>query len=182
MKEITFITGNQNKADFLAKHLGVPVLHQALDLTEIQGALHDIVISKAEEAYGAVKGPVLVEDASLAFPASSNWPGPYIKHYLKERGIAGLIREAYSLPDQSALGRVCYGLHDGTEVHLFDGEMRGRIARAPGSGGRGFGFDSVFINEGFDVPRSDMSEEDYDRTSHRMLAIQSLRDFLTNPT
>jgi inosine/xanthosine triphosphate pyrophosphatase family protein len=36
MKQITFITGNQKKADYLAKYLGFQVDHQKIDLDEIQ--------------------------------------------------------------------------------------------------------------------------------------------------
>ena len=36
MKNITYITGNQKKTDFLAKYLGHPISHQKIDLDEIQ--------------------------------------------------------------------------------------------------------------------------------------------------
>ena len=36
MKRVTFITGNQSKADYLAKYLGFPVEHIKLDLDELQ--------------------------------------------------------------------------------------------------------------------------------------------------
>ena len=44
MKHVTFITGNQAKADYLAKHLGFSVQHHKLDLDEIQSLdLREIV-------------------------------------------------------------------------------------------------------------------------------------------
>jgi inosine/xanthosine triphosphate pyrophosphatase family protein len=49
MNEITFITGNQGKADFLAKHLGVEVGHQKLDLDEIQSLVGTIAQSPVGE-------------------------------------------------------------------------------------------------------------------------------------
>ena len=58
MKEVTFITGNQKKADYLAKYLGFPVKHHKLDLDEIQSLdLREIVEHKMRQAYEAVKGP-----------------------------------------------------------------------------------------------------------------------------
>jgi inosine triphosphate pyrophosphatase len=180
MKELVFITGNQHKADFLAKHIGIPLEHHKLDLTEVQSLdLHEIVEHKAREAYKILGNPVLVEDASLSFDALGRLPGPYIKWFIEEIGYDGLLDLANRLPDQAAHGRVCYGLYSGTELQLFDGEMHGRIAKVAGTGSRGFGFDRIFINEGFEAPRSDMSEADYARTSYRTMGIEKLRAYLT---
>ena len=61
MKDLTFITGNQNKADFLAKHLGVPVAHHKLDLDEIQSLDPRVVVEhKVRQAYEVLNKPVLV--------------------------------------------------------------------------------------------------------------------------
>ena len=52
MKDITFVTGNQKKADYLAKYLGFPVKHQKLDLDEIQSLdLKQIVEHKVRQAF-----------------------------------------------------------------------------------------------------------------------------------
>lgn len=179
MKDLTFITGNQNKADFLAKHLGVPVAHHKLDLDEIQSLEpHEVVEHKVLQAYEILKRPVLVEDAALIFTAMGRLPGTFVKWFIEEIGYDGLLRMANSLPDQTALGRVCYGLYDGGEVHYFDGEMHGHIAPEARDGGMGFGFDPIFINDGFDKTRAEMSEEEYAQTSYRTPAIEKLRAFL----
>jgi len=179
MKDLTFITGNQNKADFLAKHLGRPVAHHKLDLDEIQSLdIHAVVEYKALEAYKALKRPVLVEDANLVFVAMGRLPGTFIRWFIEEIGYDGLLRLANSLPDQTAYGMVSYGYYDGSgEVRFFDGEMHGRIAKEPrGSGG--FGFDPIFINDGFDKTRAEMTEAEYAQSSYRTPAIEKLRAFL----
>ncbi|HSX06045.1 MAG TPA: non-canonical purine NTP pyrophosphatase [Candidatus Saccharimonadales bacterium] len=181
MNDPTFITGNQNKADFLAKHLGVPVAHHKLDLDEIQSLdPHVVVEHKVRQAYEALHTPVLVEDAGLIFTAMGQLPGTFIKWFIEEIGYDGLLRLAHSLPDQTAVGRVCYGLYDGTNMHFFDGEMRGRIADEARDEGRGFGFDPIFINDGFTKTRAQMTEEEYDITSYRTDAISKLREYLQN--
>ena len=77
-KNITFITGNQDKADYLAKYLGLPVKHIKLDLDEIQSLdLSSIVEHKVRQAYDKIKTPVIVEDVSLEFTA---WQVPHILH------------------------------------------------------------------------------------------------------
>lgn len=179
MKDITFITGNQHKADFLAEHLGLPVAHHKLDLDEIQSLdPHEVVEHKVRQAYDILHTPVLVEDAGLIFTAMGRLPGTYVKWFIEEMGYEGLLKLANNLPEQTAIGRVCYGLYDGTQLHFFDGEMRGHIAAQARDGGQGFGFDPIFINDGFTKTRAEMTATEYARTSYRTMAIDTLRAFL----
>ncbi len=70
MVNVTFITGNQKKADYLAKYLGFSVNHVKIDLDEIQSlSLQEIVTHKVKQAYEKVQSPVIVEDVSLEFEA-----------------------------------------------------------------------------------------------------------------
>jgi non-canonical purine NTP pyrophosphatase (RdgB/HAM1 family) len=179
--QITFITGNQHKADFLAKWLGHPIQHRKLDLDELQSLdLHAVVEHKARQAYAILKRPVLVEDASLTFPAMGRLPGTFIKWFIEELGYDGLLKLANSLSSPEAVGRVCYAVCDGDEVKIFEGEMCGRIAtEARGSGG--FGFDPIFINEGYNITRAEMADQDdslYAQTSYRTQAMAKLKKYL----
>lgn len=177
--KLTFITGNQNKVDFLAEHLHRPIAHHKLDLEEMQSLdPHDVVEHKVMQAYGILKRPVLVEDAGLIFTAMGRLPGTFIRWFIEEIGYDGLLRMAQGLPDSSAFANVSYGYYDGSEVHFFDGRMHGRIAPEARDGGMGFGFDPIFINDGFDKTRAEMTKEEYARTSFRTQAIEKLRVFL----
>lgn len=178
MKEITFITGNQYKADYLAKWVGRPVNHIKLDLDEIQSFnVREIAEHKARQAYDIVKKPVLVEDATLRFTAMGRLPGPYIKWFIEELSISGICKLVDGLASREAIGLVCFVLYDGKTMHYFEGEMHGTIAKAPRGTG-GFGFDAIFINEGFTETRGEMSEEMYAVTSSRSKAIEKLKEFL----
>jgi non-canonical purine NTP pyrophosphatase (RdgB/HAM1 family) len=178
LKEVIFITGNQNKANILQRGLGVPVKHHKLDLEEIQSLdLREVAEHKAREAYDILGEPVLIEDASLTFVAMGRLPGTFVKWFIEELGIPGLAKLAQSLPSQEAVGRVLYAYCDGESVQFFEGTMEGRIVAEP-RGDTGFGFDPIFINKGYDVTRAEMSQEDYDATSYRTLAMQPLREYL----
>src|SRR6185369_2716238 len=176
--DLTFITGNQHKADFIAKWLGYQVKHHKLDLDELQTLdLHKVVEHKVRQAYHILKKPVLVEDASLTFPAMGRLPGTFIKWFIEELGYDGLLKLAHSLPSPEAVGRVCYAVCGGKQVHIFDGEMKGKIAsEARGSGG--FGFDPIYINDGYEITRAEMSEADYAKTSYRTPAMEKLKKYL----
>jgi len=176
--DLVFITGNQHKADFLAKWLGRPIQHHKLDLDELQSLdLHTVVEHKVRQAYDILKKPVLVEDASLTFPAMGRLPGTFIKWFIEEMGLEGLHKLALSLPSQEAHGTVCYAFYDGKDVKIFDGEMHGRIGpEIRGTGG--FGFDAMFINDGYDITRAEMDEEVHAKTSYRTDAMTKLKEYL----
>jgi XTP/dITP diphosphohydrolase len=62
-------------------------------------------------------------------------------------------------------------------LRFFEGTMQGTIAHeARGTGG--FGFDPIFINDGYTKTRAEMSEEEYAKTSYRKKALDKLIAFL----
>lgn len=174
----TFITGNEHKAKYVAEWLGAHVPHHKLDLDEIQTLdLHELVNRKAKQAFDILKTPVLIEDAQLTCAALGNLPGPFIKFFVDEIGPSGIAKMLDAFDDRSAHGRICYGLYDGVVMQYFEGEMHGKIAKEP-HGENGFGFDRIFINDGYDVTRGQMSDEDYARTSYRKIALDKLKEYL----
>jgi inosine triphosphate pyrophosphatase len=180
--DLTFITGNQNKADFLAKWLDHPVKHHKLDLDELQSLdLHTVVEHKVRQAYNIIKQPTLVEDVSFTFAYMGRLPGTFIKWFIEELGYEGVHKLALAFPNREAIAKVCYGFYDGQDLKMFDGEMKGRISNEPrGSGG--FGFDPIFINEGYIITRAEMNEDDYAKTSYRTQAIEKLKQYLSKRT
>lgn len=175
--DITFITGNQAKAEQLAFHLDIPLAHHRLDLTEIQSLdLESVVRDKAERAYQILQKPVLVEDTSLIFPALGALPGPLIKWFLQELGNEGLVRllEGHS---RKAIAEVQFGFHDGTQCHIVSGIMRGQIAEHP-RGTQGFGWDPIFIPEGSQKTWAEMDLVEQSATSMRRLALEKLKSIL----
>lgn len=175
----TFITGNQSKADYFSRQMGIEIPHQKVDLDELQSNdLHVIVEHKLRQAYGVVKTPVLVEDVSLAFNALGGLPGPYIKWFVEYTGAEACCRMLDGFGDRSAVIRCTYGYFDGEHMEFFDSELPGTISDQP-RGENGFGFDTFFINEGYDITRAEMSQEENERTyAEQMKPFKSVRKFL----
>lgn len=120
MQSVTFITGNQKKADYLAKYLGFPVEHRKIDLDELQSLdLYEIVEHKVKQAYEIVKSPVLVEDVSLEFSALGRLPGTFIKFFLLEMPYEKVC-ELLDGKDRSAVARCVYAYYDGTQLQYFE--------------------------------------------------------------
>ena len=177
MKNITYITGNQHKADYLANLLGLPISYQKVDLDEIQSLdLSKILKHKVRQAYDIIKKPVVVEDTSLEFKALGGLPGPFIKHFIEhmsEEDICSLLDGK----DRSATARCMFGYFDGENEVYFEGGMDGTIPEKP-RGDRGYGFDRFFIPEGFSVTRAEQNDEDHKAVYLKIKPIMQLKEFL----
>ncbi len=175
---MTFITGNAGKAKYLSDYFHAPIEHRKLDLVEIQSLdLEEIVRDKAERAFTIVNGPVLVEDVSLGFTAMSGLPGPLIKWFLESLSNEGLCRLLDSYKDRSATARVMFAICDGSGVHTFGGSRKGSIADAP-RGEMGFGWDPIFIPDGYTKTWAEMTDDEKHATSMRKIALKKMTKFL----
>lgn len=177
--KLTFITSNAVKAAQLGWHLNYPVEHQKLVLPEIQSLdLREVVAHKAREAYKQVGSPVLVEDFSLVLNALGKLPGPFIKWFWDEIGPAGVCRLPNDFDDHSAVATVAFGLYDGKDLHIFEGQAQGTIAQSP-RGEALFGSDSIFIPVGHSKTWSEMSQKEGEETSIRRAALKKLEAHLS---
>lgn len=181
MTDIIFVTGNQNKADYFARLMGLPIGHLKIDLDELQSLdLHEIVEHKVRQAYDQIKTPVIVEDVSLEFTALNGLPGPFIKFFIERTGAESCCRLLDGFSDRSATIRCTFGYYDGHEVRLFDSAMTGTISDRP-RGDNGYGFDRIFISEGYDITRAEMSQELNEETYQNfMKPFGAVRTFLTS--
>lgn len=179
MANITFITGNQNKADYLAKYLGFPVDHVKLDLDEIQSLdLKEITEHKVRQAYGLINKPVIVEDVALEFAALGGLPGPFIKFFIENipfEEICSMINGK----SRDASARCVFGYFDGQSLELIEGCLDGTIAETP-SGENGYGWDKLFIPQGYAVTRASLSEEDYQKTYLMFKPFEKLKEYLVS--
>ena len=177
MIRIIFITGNQNKADYLAKYLGRPIDHVKLDLDEIQSlALREIVEHKVRQAYDKVKKPVIVEDVSLEFEALGGLPGPFIKFFV-EKVPFETICSMVDGKTRKATARCVFGYFDGKYVELMEGSLDGEVATVP-AGENGYGWDRIFIPQGYLVTRASLSEEEDRKTYLQIKPLAKLKEFL----
>lgn len=175
---ITFITSNLSKADQLARYFHKPVLHKKIDLVEIQSLdVRKIVEHKAKEAYNQIGTPVLVEDVALTFHALGKLPGPFIKWFLADLKNEGLCKLLDGYQDRSATALVCFGLYDGHELKIFEGEREGVIAASP-RGETSFGWNPIFIPDGYTKTWAEMDMEEQNETSMRRLALEKLAKYL----
>ena len=175
---ITFVTGNKGKAEEITRQTSLPIQTAALDLYEVQSLdVREVIEAKAREAYKIIGTPVLVDDASLSIDELGGLPGALVRWFLQGVGAEGICRFADQSPTRKATASVAIGYFDGTDFVPFISEVRGTISDHP-RGTNGYGWDVVFIQEGYDVTRGELSKEEYDKVSIRRPALQSLAAYL----
>ena len=180
MNKLTFITGNAGKAKYLSDYFHLQVDHVKLNLPEIQSlSLKEVVEDKAKRAYEIVKSPVIVEDVSLIFKGLKDLPGPLIKWFLESLGNEGLCRLAVGLENQEALAEVEFAICNETGVHTFSGLIEGVISHSP-RGEMGFGWDPIFIPNGYTKTWAEMNNDEKHTTSMRKIALGKISKFLKN--
>lgn len=187
IENLIFITGNPQKAAYLAKWLNVDIPHQKVALEELQSLdLAAVVTHKAKSAYDIIKKPVLVEDVALTFHALGRLPGTLVKWFLEEIGTEGLCRMMQPFDEKTATASIMYGLFDGKELHTFEGHVKGTVAPEPrfseaSSWKMSTSWNSVFIPNGqSSQPKTygEMTDEELLPFSHRGQAIAKLRQYL----
>lgn len=181
MSNVTFITGNENKAKFLARLLGMELDYHKLNLDEIQSIdPKEVVEHKVRQAYGILKRPVLVEDTCMGLDVLGGLPGPFIKFFIEQEGGAEKIcRMADGLDSRRATATVTFGYYDGEKLEFFQNSIHGEIAHRPGKEVNGFGWDVVFVPDNYGgVVRSELGEADYDKSYLEVKPIGQVREFL----
>ncbi|KAJ3319186.1 hypothetical protein HDV06_006626 [Boothiomyces sp. JEL0866] len=173
-----FVTGNINKLKETREILGVELENVKLDLDEIQGSTREIVLHKIKQALEIVQGPVIIEDTCLCFNALHELPGPYIKWFLESIGNQGLVKMLHGFDDKTAFAKCTFCYADvNQEPILFEGIVKGRIVEPRGGN---FGWDPIFLPDGFDQTFGEMDKSVKNTISHRYRALEKLKEYLAN--
>jgi non-canonical purine NTP pyrophosphatase (RdgB/HAM1 family) len=179
-----FISGNQNKVNYLSNTIGLTLPHKKIDLDEIQSPDPFVVIEhKVRQAYEIIQKPVLVEDTSFSFNALNGLPGTFVKFFVESKdGLENMCRMLDGFEDRSAYASAVYGYYDGTNIKMLAGRLDGTIAMHPRGTG-GYGWDGIFEPEGYggltraELP-PELDQQSYDKirdTDALRLFLQSLQ-------
>lgn len=180
MKQVTFVTGNPEKARNFSRQMGADIPHHNVDVDEIQTLdVYKIVEHKAKEAYKQLKTPVLVEDVQFSMNVLGNLPGPFIKYFvLAENGGEKMCRMLDGFKDRGVTESCVYGYFDGKTMQYFESELRGVAAEHP-KGEQGYGFDRIFIADGFGGRTAgELDEKEYDEYYSVLKPFAKVKQFL----
>ena len=136
-----------------------------------------MVEDKAKEAYKWVKKPVIVEDTGLYIYALNKFPGALIKWLLKSIGNKGICKILNSFNNRSAYAKTVICYYDGKHTRFFIGRINGRIAKKPSKGDK-FGWDPIFIPEGYNKTFAELGKDIKNKISMRSKAFKKFVRFL----
>ena len=175
MKHLKFATGNKHKVEEARAILGFKIEQIDLDIPEIQSIdVVEVAVQKAKSAYTLAGEPVIVEDAGIIFEALNGLPGAFIKYFVASLGIAGLPELIITKGNKRARGIVCVAMYDGEKTIIGVGEVKGSIVDTP-RGESGFGWDPIFLPDGYDTTFAEMTSIEKNVISHRKLAFKDFK-------
>lgn len=181
MKEIIFVTGNDNKfKEIVSEFPEFNLKREKIDLDEIQSLdIVEVNKYKLKQAYEKLKCPVMVDDTSFEIDALNGLPGTFIKFFEQKLGQFTLSKliEGKDIRGGSAICSISY--YDGQDFIIGLGEVRGEILRLDDlrlEFGEGFGFDFCFIPEEYDKTFAQLGLEVKKKISHRALAIKNFKE------
>ena len=188
---LCFASNNAHKLDEIRQLLPASVQLLSLadigcheELPETQPTLEGNARQKAQYVWDHFGVACFADDTGLEVDALGGEPGVYSARYAGPQreaadNVAKLLRELAGRADRQAGFRTVISLVlSATEVYEFSGQVRGSIAAAP-SGGRGFGYDPVFVpGEGDGRTFAEMTLAEKNQLSHRARAVAGLVAFL----
>ncbi len=193
--ELIIASANQHKIEELRAILpnGVTLLSSAQvgiteDIEEGEDTLEGNALIKARYIYSNTGKACFADDTGLFVEALGGEPGVYSARYAAKAGrgekfednIALLLEKLQGAENRSASFRTVIALIDQEgQQHLFEGEIKGRILEE-NCGEGGFGYDPIFVPEGYDKSFAQLPVELKNSISHRARAGQKLVDFLKN--
>ena len=187
--DICFATNNAHKVREINQLLGERFRVLSLadigcqeELPENQTTLEGNSEEKASYVYQHYRVNCFADDTGLEVDALQGEPGVYSARYAgpqrsSEDNMRRLLRELADQPNRTAQFRTVITLWLDGQMHQFEGMVSGSIARER-SGSEGFGYDPIFIPEGFTRSFADMTAEEKNQISHRGRAVRRLVQFL----
>ena len=187
--ELVFATNNAHKLEEVRQILGDRFKVLSLndincheDIPETADTFQGNALQKAryvKEHYGY---DCFADDTGLEVKALDGAPGVHSARYAgdhdSEANMTKLLQELEKKSDRSAQFRTVIALIlNGQEV-LFEGIVTGQIATERHYGDGGFGYDPIFVPDGYTETFSQMSAQSKNLISHRGRAVRKLADYL----
>lgn len=190
MTTLVFATNNPHKLDEVSKivHSEIKIIslseincHE--DIPETADTLEGNALLKAQyvkEHYGY---DCFADDSGLEVEALNNAPGVYSARYAGEQrnpenNMDKLLNTLQETENRKARFRTVITLILNGEEHLFEGIVNGRITLEK-KGNSGFGYDPIFLPDGYTETFAEMGDEQKNTISHRAEAVKKLKQFLS---
>lgn len=187
--ELIFATNNQEKLRELSQLVGTDFTIRTLKDVAVTGELPEPfdtfeqnAWSKAHYVFQKLGKNCFAEDSGLVVPALNGEPGVFSARYagVSSNDVKNNRKLLEQLKDKTDLAAwyqatICLIL-DG-QVYYFEGKCEGQVTLSP-KGNGGFGYDPLFIPQGYEQTFGELPAEVKNKLSHRGKAVRQLADFL----
>lgn len=192
--KIVFATNNSHKLEEIRQILGAGIEVLSLadigchdDIPETAPTLEGNAVMKARYVYDRYGTPCFADDTGLEVDALDGAPGVYSARYAGGKGhdseanMSKLLHEMEGMQDRHARFRTVIALierKDGLPVqHTFEGRIEGTISQER-KGSSGFGYDPIFVPEGYERSFAELGSDIKNGISHRARAVARLAEYL----
>lgn len=173
------------KAILVPSHVEIKSLNDIAfyeDIEETGLTFHENAAIKVNAIYKAKGIDCFADDSGLEVEALNNQPGVFSARYSGEHGNheannQKLLRELEGKSNRKACFKTVIALMLDGKIQYFEGRVDGVIAEEL-SGNKGFGYDPLFIPDGYDRTFADMPAEIKNSISHRKRALEAMLVFL----
>lgn len=187
--KLCFATNNAHKLEEIQAILGESFELISLketgcteELPETGDTLEANSLQKAQYLYDHYHVNCFADDSGLEVHALGGEPGVDSAHYAgPQRSHADnvnlLLKNLAGKTDRSAQFRTVITLIQNGKITQFEGSVKGQIINEL-RGSQGFGYDPIFVPDGYETTFAEMSLEEKGRISHRAKAFRKLVEFL----
>ena len=138
--------------------------------------------TKAKQGYDIFNLPCFAEDAGLVIEALEGRPGVLSARYAgnnkdPQANIDKVIQEMQGDANRNAYFIAVIAYYSGTGYHLFEGRINGTILDQRAGDG-GFGYDPIFMPDGYYQSFGELGDEVKSKISHRSIAARQFISFL----
>ena len=189
MRTLCFATNNEHKVEEIRTQLGSFFLLKKLEdigcfeeLPETQQTIEGNSIQKARYILDKYKVSCFADDTGLEVDALNGEPGVYSARYAgnqrsNEDNMQFLLSKLKGVQQRSAKFRTVITLAEADGIVTFEGIVKGSILESK-RGSQGFGYDPLFVPDGFTKTFAEMTLAEKARISHRGIAVEKLISFL----
>lgn len=189
-KKLVFATNNAHKLsevrDILPdiKIISLAEIECYDDIPETADTLEGNALLKAQYIFERYGIDCFADDTGLEVEALGGEPGVYSARYAGEdhnaqNNMQKLLSNLSGEANRKACFRTVIALIEKGEVSYFEGRVDGTITTTPG-GTTGFGYDPVFVPQGYDKTFAELGSDVKNRISHRALAVKKLAGYLSS--
>ncbi len=188
-EKLIFATNNKHKieeASYILKDLYTIVSLEEIgfrdDIPETASTLDGNASLKARHIFSLYGKDCFADDTGLEVEVLNGEPGVYSARYAGsahnfDLNVTKLLMNMQGSTNRKAQFRTVISLITGGQEYLFEGIVKGEIV-SERRGSHGFGYDPVFVPEGYNRTMAEMDPALKNKISHRARALQQMADFI----